>query len=77
MEEPINAADPNNMVGILISNLVKEEDISKQHCPLDSAIFAELCCKSNVSCLPDLEQSTLFDLVALGRYIGPRLSKYA
>ncbi len=26
--------------------------------------------------MPDLEQHTLFDLVALGRYIGPRMSKY-
>ena len=42
MEEPISAADPNNMASILISNLVKEEDIVKQRCPLDSAIFAEL-----------------------------------
>jgi len=75
MEEPIDEADPNNMVGILISNLVKEEDIAKQRCPLDSAIFAELRCKSNVSCSLDLEQSTLFNLVALGRYIGPRLSE--
>jgi hypothetical protein len=27
--------------------------------------------------LRDSEQHTLFDLVALGRYIGPRVSKYA
>jgi hypothetical protein len=27
--------------------------------------------------LLDSEQRTLFDLVALGRYIGPRVSKYA
>jgi len=77
MEELIDAADPNNMAGILINNLVKEEDITKQRCPLDSALFAELRRKSNVSRLTDLEQSTLFNLVSLGRFIGPRLSKYA
>ena len=77
MKEPIDAADPIYMAGILISNLVKEEDIAKQRCPLDSAIFSELRRKSSVSCSMDLEQSTLFDLVALGRYIGSCLSKYA
>ncbi len=65
------------MAGILINNLVKEEDITRQRSPLDSNIFAELLQKSNVSCLPDSEQHTLFDLVALGRYIDPRVSKYA
>ena len=53
MEEPIDAADHNKMVGILISNLVKEEDIAKQCCPLDIAIFAELRHKSDVSHLLD------------------------
>ncbi len=28
MEAPVNTSDPNNMVGILINNLVKEEDIA-------------------------------------------------
>ncbi len=77
MEVPVNTSDPNNMAGILINNLVKEEDIARQRSPLDSNIFAELLRKSNVSCLPDSEQCTLFNLVALGRYIGPRVSKYA
>jgi hypothetical protein len=30
----------------------------------------------NVSCSPDLEQHTLFGLIALGCYIGPCVSKY-
>ena len=63
MKPPINVADPNNISGILINNLVKEEDIGRQRIPLDSAIFAELLCKSNVSCSLDSEQRTLFDLV--------------
>ncbi len=53
-------------MGILISNLAKEKGIAKQRRPLDSAIFAELCLKSNFSHSPDLEQRTFFDLVALG-----------
>jgi hypothetical protein len=77
MEAPVNTSDPNNMAGILINNLVKEEDITRQRSPLDSNIFAESLRKLNVSRLPDLEQCTLFNLIALGCYIGPRVSKYA
>jgi hypothetical protein len=76
MKPPINVAIPNNVSGILINNLVKEEDIARQRSPLDSAIFAKLLRKSNVSCSLDSEQRTLFDLVILGRYIGPCVSKY-
>jgi hypothetical protein len=77
MKAPVDTSNPNNMAGILINNLVKEEDIARQRSPLDSNIFAELLQKSNVSCLPDSEQRTLFNLVALGCYIGPCVSKYA
>jgi hypothetical protein len=77
MKPPIDMADPNNVSGILINNLVKEEDIARQRIPLDSAIFANLLCKSNVSCSLDSEQRTLFNLVVLGCYIGPRVSEYA
>jgi hypothetical protein len=42
MKAPIDTSDPNNMAGILIINLVKEEDIARQRSPLDSNIFAEL-----------------------------------
>jgi hypothetical protein len=69
MKPPIGMADPNNVSGILINNLVKEEDITRQRSPLDSAIFAELLCKSNVSRSLDSEQRTLFDLIVLGRYM--------
>jgi hypothetical protein len=77
MKPPVNVADPNNISGILINNLVKEEDISRQRSPLDSDIFTELLCKSNVSWSWDSKHSTFFDLVMIGRYIGPRVSKYA
>jgi hypothetical protein len=76
MKPPIDVADPNNVSGILINNLVKEEDIARQRSPLDSAIFAELLRKSNVPCSLDSEQHTLFDLFVLGHYIGPRVSEY-
>jgi hypothetical protein len=76
MKPPINVADPNIVSGILINNLVKEEDIARQRSLLDSAIFAKLLRKSNVSCSLDSEQCTLFDLVFLGCYIGPHVSKY-
>ncbi len=70
-------ADPNNISGILINNLVNKEDIAWQHSPLDSDIFTELLCKPNVSWSRDSKHSTLFDLVAIGHYIGPCMSKYA
>ncbi len=77
MKPPINVANPNNVSGILINNLVKEEDIARQCSPLDRAIFAKLLHKLNVCCSLDSEQRTLINLVVLGRYIGPRASKYA
>ncbi len=77
MKPPVNVANPNNISGILINNLLKEEDISRQRSPLDSDIFTELLCKSNVSWSWDSKHSTLFDLVMIGCYIGPCLSEYA
>ncbi len=75
MKPPINMAKPNSVLGIFINNLVKEEDIARQRSPLDSAIFAKLLRKLNVSCSLDSEQHTLFDLVILSCYIGPCVSK--
>jgi hypothetical protein len=42
MKAPVDTSNPNNMVGILINNPVKEEDIARQRSPLDSNIFTEL-----------------------------------
>ena len=42
MEAPIVLSDPNNMAGILINNLIKEEDIARQRSPLDSKMYAEM-----------------------------------
>jgi hypothetical protein len=58
MKALVDTSDPNNMTGILINNLVKEEDIARQHSPLDSNIFVKLLRKSNVSRTPYSEQRT-------------------
>ncbi len=42
MKAPIVLSDPNNMAGIPINNLIKEEDIARQRSLLDSNIYAEL-----------------------------------
>jgi hypothetical protein len=36
----INFNDKNNMAGVIINNVIKEENIAKLHAPLDSTIFA-------------------------------------
>ena len=77
MEVPIVLSDPNNMVGILINNLIKEEDIARQRSPLDSNIYAEMLQRSNVSRSPDSEQRTVFNVTTMGCYLGPRVSEYA
>jgi len=65
------------MAGILISNLIKEEDIARQRSPLDSNIYAEMLRRSNASLSLDLEQRTLFNITTIGRYLGPRVSECA
>jgi hypothetical protein len=77
MEAPMVLSDPNNMAGILINNLIKEEDIARQRSPLDSKIYAEMLQRSNVPCLLDSEQRTVFDVTTIGRYLGPRVREFA
>ncbi len=74
---PADLFDLNNMMAILLNNILREEDITRQRALLDNKYFAELRqmatarkCKESVS---DLN----FNVVALGHYTGPRLSKYA
>ena len=57
--------------------MLQEEDIARQRAPLNNEIFAELHQTAIASKCKDLVSDLLFDIVALGRYIGPRLSKYA
>ncbi len=35
-------SNPNNMTAILLNNMLWEEDITRQHAPLDNKIFAKL-----------------------------------
>ncbi len=39
---PTNLSDKNNMPGIVINNLIKQEDVANQRAPLDNEIFAEI-----------------------------------
>ena len=54
-----------------------EEEIAQQGAPLNNKIFAQLRKSVKASRCDNSAQSLLFEIVALGRYIGPRLSKYA
>jgi hypothetical protein len=78
MKVPIVLSNPNNMVGILINNLIKEEDIARQRSPLDSNIYAEMLRRSNASLSLDSKQRTSFGVTTIiARYLGPRVSKCA
>jgi hypothetical protein len=65
------------MMAILINNMLREEDIARQHAPLDNEIFAELQWSATSSKNSDSISNLLFDFVSLGRYIGLHLSKFA
>jgi hypothetical protein len=54
-----------------------KEEIARQCSPLDNEIFTQLRNTAKASNCDDLVHNLLFDIVALGRYIGPRLSEYA
>ena len=74
---PADLTNPENMTSILITNMLREEEIARQRAPLDNKIFVQLRSTAKASNCDDLVHSLLFDIVALGRYIGPRLSEYA
>ncbi len=64
-------------MSILVTNMLREEEIARQRSPLDNEIFAQLRNSAKASNCDDLVHNLLFDIVALGCYIGPRLSEYA
>ncbi len=74
---PTDLSDPNNMMAILLNNMLREDDIARQRAPLDNKILANLHCMATASKHENLVSDLLFDTVALGCYIGTRLSKYA
>ncbi len=63
-------------MAILLNNMLQEEDIARQRAPLDNEIFAKLRRTAIASKCEDSVSDLLFDVVALGRYLGPCLSKY-
>jgi hypothetical protein len=74
---PADLSDPNNMTAILLNNMLWEEDIARQHAPLDNKIFAKSRQTAIARKCEDSVSALLFDVVALGCYIGPCLSDYA
>jgi hypothetical protein len=73
---PANLSDPNNMMAILLNHMLREEDIARQCAPLDNKNFAKLRQMATASKCKDSVSDLLFDIVALGCYIGPCLSEY-
>ncbi len=74
---PTDLSDRNNMPGIVINNLIKQEDVASQRAPLDNAIFAETNRAAKASHSRDSDRNLLFDILTFARYIGPRVSEYA
>jgi hypothetical protein len=74
---PADLSDRNNMMAILLNNMLQEEDIARQRALLNNKIFAKLHRTAIASKCKDSVSDFLFDVVALGRYIRPHLSKYA
>jgi hypothetical protein len=65
------------MTAILLNNRLQDEDIVRQRAPLDNKFFAKLHLTATASKCKDSVSYLLFEVMALGRYIGPRLSEYA
>jgi hypothetical protein len=73
---PADLSNLNNMTAILLNNMLREEDIARQGALLDNKIFAKLRQTAIASKCKDSVSDLLFNIVALGHYIGPRLSEY-
>ncbi len=74
---PTILSNPNNMMAILLNNMLWEEYIARQRAPLDNKKISELRQMATASKCKDSVSDLLFDVMALGRYIGPCLSEYA
>jgi hypothetical protein len=72
---PVNLSDLNNMTAILPNNMLWEEDITRQRAPLNNKIFAKLRRTAIARKCKDSVSDLLFNVVALGRYIEPCLSR--
>jgi hypothetical protein len=67
---PADLSDPNNMMAILLNNMLREEDIARQHAPLDNKIFAKLRQMAIASKCEDSVSDLLFDVLALSCYMS-------
>jgi hypothetical protein len=72
-----NLSNPNNMTAAFLNNMLREEDIARHCALLDNKLFAELHQTATASKCEVSVSDLLFDIVALGCYIQPCLSKYA
>ena len=74
---PVDINNENNMAGILINNLIEEENIATQRSPLNNAIFSQIQQAACISNNPDSDHSHLSNIGTLSCYIGPRVSKFS
>jgi hypothetical protein len=74
---PINFNDKNNMAGVIINNIIKEENIAMHHALLNSTIFGKIQQSACKSANLDSDHSLFVNIVTLAQYIGPRGSKCA
>ncbi len=65
------------MAGVIINNIIKEENIAKQCAPLDSTIFAKIQQLARKPNNLDSDHNLFANIVTLARYIGPRVRVYA
>ncbi len=63
--QPIDFNDKNNMAGVIISIIIKEENIAKQCAPLDSTIFAKIQQLSQKSNNLDSDSNLFANIVTL------------
>lgn len=73
---PIDFSNGQNEGAILIANLAAEENIAKQRAPLTNRIMAALFELANSSHINSPENAVA-NIVAIGRYLGFRVSEYA
>jgi hypothetical protein len=74
---PANLSDQNNMMAILLNNMLQEENIARQRAPLDKKKLPGNVERPQPANARNQSVTSFFDVVALGCYIGPCLSKYA
>ena len=65
------------MTAILLNNMLQEEDTARQGALLDNKTFAKLHQTAIARKCKDSVSDLLFDVMALGCYIRPCMSKYA